>query len=46
MSPLEFWLIIALLTPVLISICYLTFKKIEEPVMKKTGKITSLIQKK
>lgn len=46
MSPLEYWLLIALITPILISICYLTFKKIEEPLMKKTGKITSLIQKK
>ncbi|AZB10281.1 acyltransferase [Chryseobacterium sp. G0162] len=46
LSPLEYWLIIAVLTPILISICYLTFKKIEEPIMKKTGKITSLIQKK
>lgn len=46
LSPFEYWLVIALITPILISICYLTFKKIEEPVMKKTGKITSLIQKK
>lgn len=46
LSPIEFWLIIALITPILISICYLTFKKIEEPMMMKTGKITSLIQKK
>ena len=44
-SAIEFWGLIAILTPVLILISYFTFKIIEEPIMKKTSKITSLLKR-
>jgi peptidoglycan/LPS O-acetylase OafA/YrhL len=44
LSSLQHWLVIVTITPVLIFICFLTFKFIEQPAMQKTTSVTTWLR--
>lgn len=44
LSPLTYWFVILTITPVLICLCFLTFKYIEHPAMQMTPKVTKWIR--
>lgn len=45
LDPIEFWGVVALITPVLVVVSALSYKKLELPFMRKTDNLTLLIKK-
>ena len=43
-SPLQHWLLVAAITPVLICICFATFTLIEQPAMRQVAPVTAAVK--
>jgi peptidoglycan/LPS O-acetylase OafA/YrhL len=44
LSPVQYWAVIVMLTPVLIVVCGMTFRFIEKPAMRRVGPLTEWLR--